>query len=85
MELTKERGIELLKSHNRQELGQFIVQYATSKGKDPNKTQILIQYLLIKNLLKELVDNTVLHLLQKQGITITSVIDRRSGEILKIY
>ena len=85
MEITKEKGIQLLTSYNIYELVSFIKEYCSFYKKDYNLTTMLIQMLIERGALKPLVDYTVQHLLIKNNITITRLIDLKTNTIIKIF
>lgn len=85
MKLTRERGIYLLNSFDKNELSAFIREYCQHNKKDYNMTTILIQSLIGSNTLKLLVDSTVRDLMQKQNLSITTLMDLRSNQIIKIF
>lgn len=85
MKLTRERGIYLLNSFDKNELSAFIREYCQYNKKDYNMTTILIQSLIGSNTLKLLVDSTVRDLMQKQNLSITTLMDLRSNQIIKFF
>lgn len=85
MEITKERGIQLLTSYNIYELSLFIREYCSFYKKDYNLTTVFIQMLIARGSLKPLVDSTVEYLLIKNNISITRLIDLKTNTIIKIF
>ena len=85
MEITKEEGVKLLNSINQNELLDFLYNYCISKGKDKDKTNIFLQIITMQGQLKSLVDFTVRQLLLEQNISITTLIDLRKNQIIKIF
>lgn len=85
MEITRERGVELLNSFNVNELSAFIREYCSFYKKDYNLTTVFIQKLIKNNTLKLLVDSTVRQLLTKQNISINTLVDLRKNIIIKIF
>lgn len=85
MKLTRERGIYLLNSFDINELSAFIREYCQYHKKDYNMTTILIQSLIGNNTLKLLVDSTVKDLMQKQNLSIITLMDLRNNKIIKFF